>query len=284
MTTFSEYNPHSINFLKHYLQENDAYAMGEFFGMFDHVGILTELFNMPEFKNTTVQIVFRNPTVRYKSGLYITSMSYLSDDFLNTCDNDTLDREINHILLNMAHTYINSTFPQLDFGNVHTMPVLLQALLVHCCFPDRVKFLHISDLTNHMETHHAVEGVDWPQEGRPDTESAHSTDERRYRILTSVVPEQDIIDWLEPDNMVYDYVRHNHDNLDTDTAIHTLLATLDIPDSITRHRSIIQTARSAAKLLPHTVAEKIQLQFDNHGNIANQKLKLITNPRLQDTQ
>ena len=269
MSTFAEYNTNDIVKLADCVSDNDAL---EFFGSLDHVRLLTILFNMPKFKHTSVCIVFRDPMVRYKSGLYVTAMSCLSENYLNTCSPHDLDRAVKHSLQNMAHSYVNSIFPQLDFGNVHTMPVLVQALMVYCCFPEKVKFLHISELTPHMETHYAVDGIECPRSGRIDTEVAHPTDENRYQRLVDVIPSQDIVDWIEPDRIVYDYIRDNYNNLNKVTALQTLMSVLDIPNNISRHKSILLTARSAMALLPDNVKEKIQSQFDDLASSINQKV------------
>jgi len=261
-------NPGFISPLDEYL---DSVSISVEYSAANPVNTIRKLRSADQrFNSATVYIVYRNPVYRYKSGLWMTASNLLTSEFLDAANSNELEvqREILNILLSMFSNMENQILPQWDFGDPHTTPVLVQSLMTYCCFPEVTKFVYLNDYADHL-TELYGDAFNVPDHNKSDV-AVPLHEEHFKRTITAALnkgpaPHYDFYDWLEPDQIVFDYLLDNK-KINTLSANATLLRAINVDNAITRFVDIAATANSCKYYLSKEMVNQLKLQREKYAD------------------
>lgn len=224
----------------------------------------------PIFNTSKIYIVFRDPVYRYKSGLWMTASNLLTSTILdeNILTRDQIQNEIMNILSSLFRNMDQMLFPQYDLGDVHTTPVLVQSLMAYCSFPDAVSFVYINDFNDHLRNTYG-EAFNIPNHEKSDV-PVPDNEENFKRMITNALnnsdQKYDFSTWIEPDQIVYDYLSKKHKTIDIFSASSKLIQATSVINAITRFNSVANTSHSCTKYVNTELANHLRDQLDNYGD------------------
>lgn len=113
--------------------------------------LLAQMVKDDRFNNTKIVILYRNPLVRYKSGLGMVLHPKGPSTSLDNIKHGT--PEWKTLFANQAKWAIRANIeaitPHYCFNDAHTTPTMHISLLIYMLFFDRTTLLHIKDLTSY---------------------------------------------------------------------------------------------------------------------------------------
>ena len=238
------------------------------------ISVLLDVFKLAEYKDSKILILYRDPLVRYKSGLSLVSAEYIHD--IQKKQNAESKPYSDRLLYTLGCDITGSVFPDFSLRNNHTAPAMVISLLCACVFPDRTGFLHISKLTQYTLANYRIldkqdkkTRADTYSAGYTGAEQASSSAEADFSIVSETwnnkIHRYFIETWLGPERKAYEYIAspdaHSYEN-----SLAVLSDCLDFAMCITKCSSVLANTLASKDLLPPHIAEKIQDNIDCLGD------------------
>jgi len=238
-----------------------------------------------KFKNTRVWILYRDPIVRYKSGLVMALQSYYN---ANTMDlNVASDEELQPIINSAKRLIIDSTLPAYNLADSHTTPVMHLQLLLYTMLPGRCKFIHLKELNAlATELYDVKFDMDIHNKTVPNYDAIHYYRSNHSEIATDfaqrlfdMLSGDDVLfgfprtetytfrDWLTPDIATYNGIRNDPEMSQEDAEKLFVSALYSHDLTVVRSRSIIKFYRYCLRTMPEgLVKSALGKQIANLGN------------------
>ena len=236
-------NRNGSSFLRTHVEENKEFGFGplndhlhslddyDFSGGLNSpekiITLLAQIVKDDKFNNTKIVILYRNPLVRYKSGLHM--VLHPKGHLLELGDIKPGTPEWKKLFAAQSMWTVKSSLesitPHYCFNDAHTSPTMHITLLIYMLFFDRTTLLHIKDLTRYaLKTWGAqselveVMRSKRPEKATPEAEKLYNMickNNEWFTYTDKFYKDPDVrerifsfYEWLQPEMVAYNNITH----------------------------------------------------------------------------